>query len=612
MFGVIEKNQKLVRTILILVTATFVLWGIGGYLGMLSDDGYLAKVGGKKIYQRDLDNAMEQNPQNTDKAQVLFGLINRQLLLNNIEDNYMQATNTQLQQQIGSIPAFQKDGKFDLKAYEDYLGNTLQTSSQFQQQVSDQIMLNQMVDFFKSSYFSSKLFRDKLAVLLSRERQVSSYSINSKDFYSKINISDKEVHNYYVANQANFAVPARVKVSYIKLDQNAAANNIKVSESEIKQYIASNSAKLSNQEIDASHILFTVPKDADSAIVQKIKLEAQKVLEQVRAHPDQFAKLAKQYSQDPGSANNGGDLGFFGRGAMVKPFEDAAFGLKVGQVSNLVRTQYGFHIIKLNAIKGGGQNLDELAKSQLQKQKAVGQLQKMVNDINDIIYGQPKSLQGVSQRYNLPIQTSDWIVQNQGVGEFANPNLQKAIFNPDAVVQGNNTQLVDVGNSIYIAARVANYEKAYTPTETQLKDKIIEQLKMQQAMQMAAKQGQDEINRLNSGKLKLNFTNVQDVNLLGQNAQINQMMVKQIFAIPANKLPSYTSGVNDQGMFIIYKVISENIDPKLNQQNDKILDQLSDSGSMLDFSVYMQWLRSKYDVTYRLDRLNLPKQQPTQ
>ncbi|HLX54237.1 MAG TPA: SurA N-terminal domain-containing protein, partial [Aquella sp.] len=217
MFNIVEKNQTFVKGIMIAVTATFVLWGIGGYLGMGGDDGYVAKVGSNKIYTRDIDNAMGQNPQNTDKMQVLLNLINRQLLLNSFDSYHMVASNELLQQKIANVPLFLNNGKFDMKKYQDFLAQRLMTAEQFQNEISQQILLEQTLDFFKSTYYTSDLFNKQFVKLLSRQRNVSSYTILPAQFYSKVNITDKDINEYYQQNIPKFTTPEQAKLQYLIL-----------------------------------------------------------------------------------------------------------------------------------------------------------------------------------------------------------------------------------------------------------------------------------------------------------------------------------------------------------------------------------------------------------
>ncbi|MFN7094734.1 MAG: SurA N-terminal domain-containing protein, partial [Burkholderiales bacterium] len=327
MFNLVEKNPKLVKGIMIAVAATFVLWGVGGYLGMTGDDGYVAKVGSNKIYPRDIEQVLQQNPQATDKMQILFSLINRQLLINNINDYHLIATKPQLQQEIAKIPAFQESGSFNLQKYQNFLRDRFLSAEQFQNTVQQQILINQLLDFFKGSYFSSTLFNQKFAQLLSWQRNVARYTINPEQFYPQIKLNEQQIKNYYQQNLAKFTQPEQAKLQFIELDTAAIANKVQLTEKEINNYLQKHQAQVAGPQINVSHILFTVPANADAKTRASIKAQAVKVLALAKANPSQFAHLATKYSEDPGSVHQGGNLGFFGRGVMVKPFEEAAFSL---------------------------------------------------------------------------------------------------------------------------------------------------------------------------------------------------------------------------------------------------------------------------------------------
>lgn len=611
MFNLVEKNQALVKGIMIAVIATFILWGIGGYLGMGSDDGYVAKVGDNKIYTRDIDNAMGENPQNTDKMQVLFSLINRQLLINSFDTFHMVATSKQLQQQIANIPLFLDNGKFSLKKYQDFLTQRLMTATQFQDQVSKQILLEQTVDFFKSTYTSSSVFDKQFVKLLSRQRNVSTYTIDPQIFYKDINVSTKEIDSYYQQNIAKFTLPEEAKVQYLILSAENIAKNIKPSDAEIAKYLADHKAAAA--QIDVSHILLTVPADANSEAKAKIKAQAEKILAEVKANPSKFAALAEKYSQDPISAKNGGDLGYFGKGVMTKPFEDAAFGLKPGQISGIVETQYGYHILKLNNIKGSDSaSLKTTAIDSIQKQQSTILLQKQLEQLNDLTYNKPTSLEPAAKKLGLSLLVSGWVKKGTASGEFANPKVQQAIFTKDVITNHNNSEVVALNNNSYGVYRIIGYKASQIEPLDSVKDQIISQIKQKQASTMAASEGQKDISQLQNGKLKLNFDTAQDVTLLGQSKDINPAAVKQIFSVPLAKTPAYTGSINDKGAFVIYKINSENVDPKLNTQNLTMLNQLNQNNAMLDLDGYLGYLRTKYPVSYKIERLNQNTQQPQQ
>jgi peptidyl-prolyl cis-trans isomerase D len=604
MFNIVERHQKLVKGIMITLTATFVVWGISGYLGMTGDDGYIAKVGSKRIYGQDIDRAMDSNPnQPQDKMQVLFGLINRQLLVNALEDNHLTATTSELQQAIAAIPLFQTDGSFDVTKYQQFLKTRYLSSAKFEQEISEQILISQMVDFFKNSYFTSDAYSNKFAQLLSRQRNVSRYVIDPRQFYSKVNLTESEIAADYQQNLAKYTLAEQVKLEYLTLSAEQIAAAIKVTNEEVARYIQDHPQAASTAQIDVSHILFSVPSGATAVQKAQVKQKAMQILAKVRANPGDFAKLAKQYSQDPGSAANGGDLGYFGKGVMVKPFEEVAFNLKKGQISDLVETPYGYHILKLIDTKATDQKLvQEQAIKQLQKQKAQQQLATMVEKLNDLSYNQPDSLRPAAQNLNLSLQQSDWVNKGATQGLFANPKLQTAIFSADVIKARHNSEVVDLGNGSYVVARVAEYQPARVKPLAEVRQAIVASLTAARASQLAAAAGQNDLNLLQKGKVKLEFTRPENVTLLGQSPDIEPLAVRQIFAQKA-QFPAYTGTVARDGSYVIYRINSQSTDQSLNSQNQRIISQLSDQYAMITLSAYVGALRSQYKVSYKLDRI---------
>lgn len=604
MFNVIEKHQKVVKGIMITITATFVVWGISGYLGMAGDDGYVAKVGSNKIYTQDIDRAIDQSQgQQTDKMQTLFGLINRQLLINSLQDHHMSVTREQLVKAISAVPMFQTNGQFDATKYEQFLKQQYTTSAKFEADITQQLLIEQMLDFFKSTYFASNTFQTKFAQLLSRERNVSQYVVDPKQFYAKIQLSESDINSYYQQNIQQFTLPEQVKLQYIQLSVSTLASSIKVTDDQINKYLQDHPDMASNKQIDASHILFNVPANATPAQKAQIKATAEKVLAEVNANPNDFAKLAKEYSQDPGSADKGGELGTFGKGVMVKPFEEVAFSLKPGQISGLVETQFGYHIIKLNSIKGDDiQSIHQAVAEQIQKQQAQQKIQGIVDQLNDITYNQPDSLNPAAQKTGLTVQSSDWLAKGDKTGLLANPKLVQAVFVDDVLKQHHNTEVIDMGDGSYIVARAVDYKPATVKPLDTVKDQIVTALKQQQAAQMAAALGQQDLQQLQQGQLKLAFSNAQDVTLLGQSKDIDPMAVKQIFTA-SNKFPSYAGAMNKDGAYVIYQINSEKTDSKFDEQNKNVVNQMASQYAMMNLNSYVGALRSDYKVTYKLDRI---------
>lgn len=604
MFNTVEKHQKLVKGLMIVLGAAFALWGIGGYLGTSGDDGYVAKVGSSKIYPRDIDQAMEGNTQQQNKMQVLFGLINRQVLLNHMKDTNQTVTNFALRQEIAKIPLFQENGQFSLEKYTTFLHEKLMSAEQFQQRVTEQILLNQTVDFFKNSYFSSTDFDNQFAKLLSRDRNISTFIIKPTQFYPSIKINDAQIKSYYQANLAKFTMPEQVKLQYIVLDQDSVKNNIIVSPAEIDAYLKDHPGQTGNEQIDVSHILFTVPANSTAKERSDIKARAEKILEEVKANPSSFAMLASKFSQDPGSAKNGGDLGFFSHGVMVKAFDAAAFKLKPGQISDLVTTEYGYHILKMNAIKNNSAaDASSFALDQIRKQRVTKEMAKDLDQLNNLTYNDPKSLDNTAKKLNLTVKTSDWVAKNAPTGNFADPKIQKAIFASDVIKDHNNSEVVDLSDGSHAVYRVIADKPSQIQALESVSDQITTELKAKDAAVMVMNLGQKQLQAVQNGTTSLDFSNTQDINLLSQNPTIDLNSVKQIFSVKLAKLPAYSGSINNNGEYVIYRINSEKIDPKLEVQNKAAIAQLDSNNAMLDLDTYVQELRSQYNVSYHLERL---------
>lgn len=498
MFNIVEKNQKLVKWILITITLSFVLWGIGSYIAMGTDDGYVAKIGDKKIYSKDVTNALASlNRTTDDKIQVLFGLINRNLLINNINDQHMRATQNQLQNHILSLPFLQESGEFSLIKYKQFLQEHFLSAKQFEEIVQEQILLEQTSSFFKNSYISSNLFKEKLARLLSKERKVSTYSISPLEFYSKVEVTESEAQTYYRQNIATFNLPQQVRLEYINLKPEDVMKDVKITTEQITSYLSSHKDQVSNGSLNPAKAL-AILRNKEARIVLKQKSE----------------------------------------------------------------------------------------------------------ELSDISFSHPKSLKEAASHFNLTINTSNWVKEGESSGQFANPRVQEVIFNKDSINKRNNSDIIENEDGSYSVYRVMDYKPQKLLNFDEVKDQVYNLVKRNKAMQMAYAKGNNYIELLRNNKLKLKFSNQLQVSLLGGNPQINMDAVSQIFSIKFNQFPSYVGGINSKGEFVIYKVEAEVINDKFVSQNAKILDNLEQENAALYFTIYMNFLHTKYKVEYKTDRLN--------
>ena len=370
MFDAVRNNKKIVQIFLLMITLPFAFWGVDSYVKNVGDGDSLASVGGNPISMNEFQQAMREqqdrlrasmgenfNPAmlETPEARkaVLDNLINQRLLTLSASKLHLSVADQQLRETIAGISAFQENGQFSLPRYEAVLKAQGMTQAVFESRVRSDLALKQVLGAVAEGAVVPNNSVGQVYSVQFEERVISELRLAAPQYAASVKLADDAARKFYDANLRRFEVPAQVKVEYLVLGQDEVASQLTISEADLrKEYDAHQERFRQAEERRASHILIQAAKDGDAAALKAAKEKAEALLKQVKANPADFARLAKENSQDPGSAEKGGDLGFFARGAMVKPFEDATFALgKEGDVSEVVQSDFGFHIIRLTGIK---------------------------------------------------------------------------------------------------------------------------------------------------------------------------------------------------------------------------------------------------------------------
>jgi peptidyl-prolyl cis-trans isomerase D len=287
---------------------------------------------------------------------------------------------------------------------------------------------------------------------------------------------------------------------------------------------------------------------------------------------------------------------------VVKEFDAVVFNMKPNTISDIVKTQFGYHIIRLNNIKSSSnEEIMQKAIKALKKQQFALKWQQLQDSLNDLTYNNPKTLEVASKKLGLKIIDSDWLSKKDNSGLFSNKKIQDTVFSTDVLKNKNNSPIVDLGNNNIFVFRVIDYRPSFIESINQVKNQIIENIKKDRASILAYQVGESNILALKNGKLHLNFTNLQTVKLMKQNNDITPDMLKQIFSINLNKLPQYTGGINSEGKFVIYKIINEVIDKDLVKQNLMVVDNINKNQGMVEFGSYVSSLKNKFKVNYKTD-----------
>ncbi|KJA11273.1 peptidylprolyl isomerase [Acidovorax temperans] len=490
MFEAIRKHSKIVMFLLfLLVIPSFVLVGIdSNYFSEKSP--VVARVDGHKITQADWDNAHREetdriraqspnvDPKQLDTPQARYATLERlvrdRVFAAAAQSSHLITSDARLARALQDIPAIaalkRPDGSLDTEAYRSLVGAQGLTPEGFEANVRRELSVSQVMGGVMSTAFATDAAAKLAFDSLYQRREIQVARFNASDYAKQVNPTDADIEAFYKANAQRFQQQEQAAVEYVVLDLDSVRSGIRVNEDDLRTYYKENLTRLAaKEERRASHILINAAKDTPAADRDQAKARAQELLAQVRKSPASFAEVAKKSSQDSGSAPAGGDLNFFGRGAMVKPFEDAVFAMKKGEISDVVESDFGYHIILLTDIKTPRQpSFEELRPSleaELKQQQAQRKFAEVAEAFTNSVYEQPDSLKPVADSLKLKIQTAEGVtrVPSPGAsGPLANPKFLEALFANDSVEGKRNTSAIEVGPSQLVAGRISTY----SPTRT--------------------------------------------------------------------------------------------------------------------------------------------------
>ncbi len=552
------------KLILVLITVPFALFGIDSYLKSAGSGASVAKVDGATISVQEYRNAMQslrdrlQKENSKDlgaldspevKQSVLDRLINTRLLNAEVVKSNFKVTNDQLAQFITSLPEFQQGGKFSQEVYDKLLAQNQMTPSQFENKMRGELLLQQARDGLPGLAFTSSAIEDSILKVEHQQREVTVAEIKGADFISQVKVDPSEVKAYYDKHKDKFKVPEQVKLEFVMMSANTLIPKMQATEEEAKKFYDENASKFQNNEQrHASHILINVPATASADAKAEAKKKAEQVLAEVKKNPAKFAELAKKYSQDPGSAEKGGDLGSFGRGAMVKPFEDAVFSMKPGEVSNLVQSDFGYHIIKLIDVAGQGQGFDALKpqiRAELMYQKAIAKFSEQAEAFSATVYEQSTSLQPAADAYGLTVQKTEWLSYADGAKFFKSDKLMSLVFTNEVLKDKRNTEAVEVSNNTLVSARVLEYKPSAPRSFDEVKGGIEDLLKIENATKLAIDKGTNSLATLKEGKDASGLDWIPPVVVDSKTADgLTELTMSNVFKIDTANLPAY-AGIAD-------------------------------------------------------------------
>ena len=615
MLEAIRKHTTgwMAKVILALITIPFALFGIDSYLNQAGRDVAVAKVNGDKISIQEYSNAID-NVRNRMQAEgkvdralldspqlkqsVLDGLITRRLVNAEIRKAHFKISDEQLSQHILGMPEFQENGKFSEEIYQKTLAQNKMSATKFENDRRTELLTQQARDGLAALVSVPKSVAEQTLQFAYQQREVSAAEIKTAQFINQIKITPEQIKAYYELHKDKFVVPEQVKLEFAMLSAATYVAQMKVDDKEIKDFYDANSAKFqSDEQRHASHILIAAGTSDKEKIAAKAK--AADVLAQLRKAPKSFETLAIKYSQDPSGAK-GGDLGTFGRGAMVKPFEDAVFGMKVGQISDLVESEFGYHIIRLDGISGQNTSFESLKlqiKGELSWQKAQAKYAELADDFSNTVYEQSGSLKPAADKFNIQLQTSGWLSRDDGAKFFKNEKLMNSVFSDTVMKDKRNTEAIEVSPNNMMSARVVDYKASAPRTFDEVKAGIEAVLKLEQAVKLATNIGTADLAKLKAGDAGKGLEWIEPVTVDRKNAQgLTDIVMNQVFKMDASKLPAYAGFVNGKTSYTIVKMVSVASTLKDDEAKKTAAADLQAALAAEYVSAYGQSLKAKSEV----------------
>ena len=625
MFDFVRTHKRLfLFLILVLILPSFVVFGLQGYTSMSEGaNATVAQVDGQAITQAEWDalhqqqaqRAREQMP-NIDtklldspaaRGETLDALVRQRVLATASQKLNLAVSNDRLQRLFITDPQFANLRNADNSINKDLLAAQGLSVQGFEARLRQDLSLQQVQGAITGSVLVTATPVNQALDALLQRREIRTQRFGTQDYLAKIKPSDAEIEAYYKSHETDFRAPEQASIEYVVLDMAVIKKGIPVPDEDLRKYYSENASRYTAaEERRARHILINAAKDAAPDLKQKAKARAEALLAEARKNSAGFAELAKKNSEDPGSASQGGDLDFFGRGAMVKPFEDAAFAMKPGEISNLVETDFGYHLIKLESVRGGERKPFEAVRAtieeEVRQQLAGRRWAEAAEQFSNMVYEQSDSLQPVIDKLKLE-KRSATVRRTPPAGTsgaLASAKLLEAVFGSDAVKNKRNTDAVEVGPNQLASARVLQYQPARTLPLTEVREAVRQRLVISQTEAMARKEGEARLAQLKADPSSGSLAGPVTVSR-AQTEGLPRAAIETLLAADVAKLPAVV-GLVLPGQGYLVARIDRVLPREPNAGQDKALQgEYGQAWARAEAEAYYQALSSRYKLEKRVD-----------
>ncbi len=605
-------NSIAVKIILGLIILSFVFAGIGSYLVSGSNNA-AAKVGNSEIGRGEFEQAY-QNERNRMQSQlgdyfsnllgdpeyvasfrksVLDRLINDRLLQQHAESLGLRVSDAQVRQMILDMPQFQTDGEFDQQIYQSALRRAGYTPENFAEYLRQDLVRNQLLSAIQGSDFSLQSEVEAQGKLITQTRDIRSLTLNIDDYAAKISPSDDEVQAYYDEHQDDYTRPEQMKIAYVELSADQLKDNVSVTDEDAKAYYNEHLDKYSTAEQrKVSHIL--VQGDDEE--------KAQAILDQLNNGAD-FTAVAKEQSEDVGSAEQGGSLGWIEHDVMDPAFEEAAFSLEnVGDVSGLVKSSFGYHIIKLDDVKAPESKPFDDVKSdivaELSEQQALDSYYELQNELETVAFESPDSLDEAAKVIGQPIKETDFVSEQDAPELLTAPQILDALNTVEVKEDGLNSEVLEVAPEHVIVVRVNDLRPETVLPLEEVRDDVVAAIADDQGQEQAMELADKLVTALEKGDdsvLEQNGVAFGELEKIDRSSPL----AERVFSMPkpSDDTKHYAQTQDADGNVVIVELdnVEANVDSEM---NERIGQQMVQMSAQQDLNGLLNILRNNTDIEY--------------
>ncbi len=623
MFDFVRTHQRIMQILLLLlIIPSFVFFGFESFMrnGDVADS--VAQVNGQRITRAEWDAANSDylkraTPDVQDSPMlryaVLDDLVNQYALNHEVTRLGLTVGDEQLRKIILSYPGLKKaDGSFDQERYAALLSAQNLTPVSYEARLRKDLANEKLTQVLQASSLTSKAHMNLLADQFNQERAVKEALFLTADYVSKVSLSPAQIQAFYDASGTQFNAPETVDVEYLVFSKVAQAAKVQVTDAQIEaDYKANNAQFMVQEERRSRHILISFNADKpDAKIIADTRAKAEKVLTELKKKGAKFDVLAKKYSDDPGSAKQGGELPFVNRGAMVKNFEQALFTQAKGVVGPLVQTEYGFHIIevlevrlpKIKSLAEVRPQIEAKLRDAAVAKSFAGEAEVFAN----LVYEQSDSLKAAADKYGLSIQIAKGLSRTaSSVAELNSPKLLTSLFSSDALSNKRNIEAVEVTPGTWASARVIAHHLSQKRPLAEVEAQVRAQLTQQEARKLAIAAGKVGLENLKKQATQSGLSLTEKVYSRNTQNNLSPELVNAVMKTTASKLPQ-ANGVEFSGGYAVFELtaVRSQLNPDATKRSAE-LNALDALYTNLRYRALVQELRDSFKAKLNVAPVNV-------